>query len=174
MFELQFARCRVVVPDGMSMESVVLAPACLECSALSEARLLVCEAFCSACKRSSLYPPCAACRPFDELIHAAKFISENTLQEDVRVNDILAVQDEATKHNAESTMRFDMVFKAKLFLSHMWDELDVNAINLYFLQAMYDITNDLMPLAEPQAMQVAALQLHNLYPGALPPTSELV
>jgi hypothetical protein len=61
-----------------------------------------------------------------------------------------------------STLRFKLVFKAKLFFYHLLKRgvLAADGVNLYYQQGVCDIVSGIYPCSQDDAIYLAALQLH--------------
>lgn len=91
------------------------------------------------------------------------FVSESALEDNIRLTDVMAVQQQARDNNPESTLEFCIVYKARLFIRNVLEEIDNNSLHLYYVQALYDVSHGICPVAELQAHLLAGIAIQVEY-----------
>jgi hypothetical protein len=105
-----------------------------------------------------------------------RYLSECALTDGARLLDVIIgwlqaqANDQALKERTKSsawedrvsTLRFKLVFKAKLFFYHLLKRgvLGNDGVNLYYQQCVCDIVTGIYPCTKEDAIYLAALQLH--------------
>jgi myosin-7 len=101
-----------------------------------------------------------------EMIDDSGEKSERMLEEDERLLDVMASWEDMLKASQrKSGLNFKVVYRLKLFLSREEAFLSAEALNMYFIQGLYDVISMNYPCTEKDALMLGALAVQGVYGG---------
>ena len=101
-----------------------------------------------------------------EMIDDSGAKSERMLEDDERILDVMAGWEEMLKASQrKSGLNFKVVYRLKLFLSREEAFLSLEALNMYFIQGLYDVISMNYPCSEKDALMLSAVAVQAVYGG---------
>jgi len=101
-----------------------------------------------------------------EMIDDSGERTERMLDQDERILDVMAGWEEMLKvSQRKSGLNFKIVYRIKLFLSREEAFLSQDALNMYFIQGLYDVIMMNYPCGEKEALMLGAMAVQGVYGG---------